>query len=351
MLTFPAARLCAIGQQIFLASGAPPDIAGRVATALVDANLAGHDSHGVQHIPNYVRSVQDGLIVPDARPEAVRESPTTALVAGRWGFGHVAAEAATRIAIAKAQAQDVAVVGLVECNHIGRLGEYATMAAEAGVVALIAAGGFAEPPSKAQVVPFGGRQRALGTNPLAVGFPGGELPPPFLDFATSAIAAGKIALARSKGEALPPGCILDEEGRPSTDPEDYDRGGMLLPFGGHKGYALAVAVELLGRVLTGADAYASEQRGGPTFAHSGTCILAVRADVFQPGQRFGETVDATLRRLKEVPPAPGVPEVLFPGEPEWRTRAARLRDGIPLPESTWAAIQETASSVGLTSLA
>lgn len=345
VLTLTAERLRGVAEAIFRAAGAPEDIAARVAEALVEANLTGHDSHGVQHIANYVRSVREGLIVPDARPEVLEETPTTALVAGRWGFGHVAAAFGTRLAIRKAREQRVAAVAIVECNHIGRVGEYAAMAAREGVVALIAAGGFAEPPSRGQAAPYGGAQPALGTNPIALGFPAGEREPPFLDFATTTVAAGKIALARARGERLPPGCALDSDGRPTTDPEDYYRGGMLLPFGGHKGYALAVAVELLGRALTGADAYASDKHGGPIFAHSGVCILAVDGGAFQPRARFGVTVDATLRRLKAVPPAEGFREVLVPGDPEWRSREARLRDGIPVPEATWAAIRDTARSL------
>src|SRR6185437_11094282 len=154
-------------------------------------------------------------------PSVIRQTAVTALVDGHWSFGQVSAAYATQIAIDKAKKSGVSMVGVVRCNHIGRLGEYSTMASDAGV------------------------------------------------------AAGKIEVARAKKAPLPPGSIVDREGRPTTDPEDYYKGGALLPFGGHKGYALSVMVEFLGRVMTGADAYAEGTRGGPVDGHSGTLILAM----------------------------------------------------------------------------
>ena len=338
-------RLRELGEAVFRAAGASTENAARVTEALVDANLAGHDSHGVQHIPNYVRSIQEGLIVADARPTILRETPVTALVGGGWTFGQVAAEFATRCAIAKAKQAGMAAVGVVQVNHVGRLGEYAEIAARDGIVAIVAAGGFAE--ERGQAVPFGGARAALGTNPIAMGFPTGRGEPMFLDFATTSVAAGKIAVARAKGERLPEGAIVDRDGRATTDPNAYFEGGALLPFGGHKGYALSMAVEFLGRVVTGSESFATEGRGGPFFARSGTMILAFDPGAFGPVEAYRERADATIGRIKAVPPAAGFREVLVPGEPEQRARRERQRDGVPVPPSTWAAIRDCAISLGV----
>jgi LDH2 family malate/lactate/ureidoglycolate dehydrogenase len=345
MALFRSERLRELGEAVFRAAGASPENALRVTEALVDANLAGHDSHGVQHIPGYVRSIKEGLIVADARPTVRRETPVTALVAGGWTFGQVTAEYATRCAVAKAQRVGMAAVGVVEVNHVGRLGEYAEIAAREGIVAIVAAGGFAE--ERGQAVPFGGARAALGTNPIAMGFPTGRGEPMFLDFATTSVAAGKIAVARAKGEPLPEGAIVDREGRPTTDPNAYFEGGALLPFGGHKGYALSMAVEFLGRVVTGSEGFAVEGRGGPFFARSGTMIVALDPGAFGPVEAYRQRADAAIGRIKAVPPAAGFAEVLVPGEPEQRARLKRRREGVPLPDATWAAIRDCAVSLGL----
>jgi LDH2 family malate/lactate/ureidoglycolate dehydrogenase len=277
----------------------------------------------------------------------VRETDVSALLDGGWAFGQLTAERATQVAIDKARAHGIAVVGAVRCNHIGRLGEWAEMGAAQGMIVFLAAGGLAG--HRPHVAPFGGRSGALGTNPLAFGFPGGsdEIPVLLADFATSAVAAGKIMVARAKGVPLPAGNIQDSEGRPTTRPEDYVNGGTLLPFGGHKGYGLSVVVELLGRVLTGSGAYAEDGRGGDVYGQSGTLVLALDPGLFRDRADYARDVDATLRGIKAVPPAPGVEEVLLPGEPERRARAERERNGVAVEEATLEAIREVARSVGV----
>lgn len=334
-----------ISQEIFEAIGSPSDIAVRVAAALVDANLAGHDSHGVIRIPQYVNAIKNGEVVPDARPAIVRETGVTVLVDGHWAFGQVSAAFATRLAIVKAKAEGISMAGIVRCNHIGRLGEYSTMAAEAGVALMVLAGGFGGRGQSA--VPFGGAQKLFGTNPISVGIPAGDEPGVLVDFATTSVAAGKIEVARSKKTPLPPGSIVDKDGNPTTDPEDYYRGGALLPFGGHKGYALSVMVEFLGRVMTGADAYAEGGRGGPVYGHSGTLVVAMNPTVFSPPEQYSREADATIRRIKAVPPAPGSSGVLVPGEPEAMARAERRANGIPVPEDTWEKIHQVAAELGV----
>lgn len=339
MPTFQAEALQRCATTIFAAAGAPAAAAAEVAEILVESNLVGHDSHGVMQVPTYVQRIRDGRINPRGQPQVLEETPSSALVSGNWTFGQVAAAFATRLAIAKARQTRVAVVSVVQCDHIGRLGEYAERAAREGMIGFVAAGkGYPE----GRVAPFGGAGAGpLGTNPLAFAFPGGRYPRVLVDFATSTIAANKIAVARTKGERLPPGCIIDAQGRPSTDPADYLNGGALLPMAGHKGYGLAVAAELLSNVFTASDAHPGPGRPGGAF------ILVMDAAAFRPLADFQQAADRLAERLKAVPPAPGFEEVLLPGEPELRTKERRQREGIPLPETTWQAIVETGASLGV----
>jgi LDH2 family malate/lactate/ureidoglycolate dehydrogenase len=167
------------------------------------------------------------------------------------------------------------------------------------------------------------------------------------DFATTAVAGMKVNNARLRHAALPPGCIIDNQGRPSTNPQDFYNGGAFLPFGGHKGYALMVAVEFLGGLFSGADAFAEAPRGGGNFGHQGVTIIAFRADLFQPLPEFRQHVDDLAQRLRATPPAPGFTEVLMPGDPENRARAARRRAGIPIPDDIWQSLTAAASALSV----
>ena len=332
-------------RKIFLTVGADERNAGGVAEHLVLANLSGVDTHGIWHVPRYVEAVKAGEIVPTAWPERVRESSTSALVAGGWTFGHVTARYAMEVAMEKATEHGVAVVGMLQTHHIGRLGHYVEMAAAKGLISMVWAGGYGE--EEPIAVPYGGRERVLHTNPIAMSFPVGEAPPMMFDFATTAVAGVKVVNAHRRGEQLPPGAIVDKEGEVSTDPNDVFDGGGHVPFGAHKGYALMMAAEYLGRIFTGANAFAEAGRGGPIVRHQGVTMIALRADLFQPMEAYSERADEMARRVRAVPPAPGFKEVLAPGDPEARTRAARRRDGIPIADDIWESIVEVAASLGL----
>lgn len=338
MPTIAVEQLRDLSEAVFQAAGASPTNAARVTAAMLSANLAGHDSHGVQHIPHYVGAIEQGVLDPRAEPAVLSETPATALVTGNWTFGHVGAAFATRLAIAKARPHHIAAVSLVQSHHIGRLGEYAEMGLAEGMIVIILAGFGHKHPN---VAPFGGRQALLATNPLAIGLPAGAEPGMVLDFATSAIAAGKVSVAGAKGEQLPPGILIDREGRPTTDPAALAAGGALLPFGGHKGFALALAIELLGRVLAGGEAHAVPGRGD-IYEESGTLVIALDPATFRPAADYDAAAADLLRRTRATPPATGVDAVMVPGEPERRTRATREPGGIPLPAATWQAIGEVA---------
>lgn len=343
MIVRTAEQLTDLIREILRAAGTNDRNANRVAEALVSSHLAGVDTHGLWNLPRYVADIQAGLIAPAAQPAILHETPASALLTGNWTFGHVAAKFAMDVAIQKAERQGVAAVGVVQLHHIGRVGEYAEMAAARGLISLIAASGFAE--EAARCAPHGGRGRVLDTNPLAMGFPAGSEPPMMFDYATTAVSGVKVALARDRNESLPPGCIIDKSGNPTVDPNDFFAGGAYLPFGGHKGYALMMAVEFLGRVLTGSDDFVDPDRGGPTFRHQGTTMLVFRADLFRPATDYADQAAEMVRRVRAVPPAPGVAAVLVPGDLEARARVARQQDGIPIPDDIWKSIEDLATSL------
>ena len=291
-----------------------------------------------------MRDIRDGYLVPTAVPEIVSETTATALVTGNWTFGFVAAKYAMELAIQKTGKQGVSVVGIVRCGHIGRLGEYSEMAAAEGMVSMVWAGGYSE--DQQTTMPYGGLKPILHTNPLSMGFPAGDEVPMILDFATTGVSGSKVVQARDRGEKLPSGNIVDKDGNPTTNPDEFFNGGGHLPFGGHKGYAIMLAVETLGRILTGSDSYAEIHRGGLYNRHQGITIVVVKADVFQPLGDFTTRVDDLERRMRAVPPAPGFKEVLVPGDLESRSREAR-RDGIPVPDDVWKVLTDLATEVGV----
>ena len=316
---------------IYLAEGAPEDEARTVASHQVKANLVGHDSHGVILVPTYVDRIHKGHIVPGAPFEVVAESPATARIDGHWGFGFVVTEKAMQMAIEKARVHNVAAVTVSYQSHIGRLGDYPTMAAAEGMIGLITADSGAGPKA---VAPFGGRERRLGTNPICIGVPSDLEGTLLLDMATSAVAQGKISLAHNRKEAIPGSWVVDKDGNPTTDPDDYFQGGAILPVGadqGHKGYGLSFMVEMFSGILTGLGFGID-----PQARHNDGCFIAVfKVEAFRPLAEFKKEVTEFARFVKDTPPAKGFTEVLYPGEIEWRTERERLRDGVYVEDETW----------------
>jgi len=339
-----ATELRTVTERIFQGAGAPEDLAREMGEALVGANLAGHDSHGVIRIPAYINLIKNGGLKPDARPTVIEETATTALVDGNWTFGHVAARYATDVAIKKAKQSKTAIVSIVRCNHIGRLGQWASQAAAQDVIAMVMVGGGGGSPGRGgrgSAAPFGGAEGAFSTNPISIGMPGGETPDMLIDFATTVVAEGKIQVARAKGAELPPGCILDKNGRPSVNPHDFYDGGVLLPFGGHKGYALAMFVEMMCGAFTPGASHNGEGRPG------GAVVWAVDAYAFEKKGEYENQADFVLQRVKKIRPAEGFKEVLLPGEPELNSARERMKDGIPVADATWTQIVDAGKSVGV----
>jgi LDH2 family malate/lactate/ureidoglycolate dehydrogenase len=337
-----AEDLTAFVTAVYEAAGTPAEHARIVAAHQVGANLAGHDSHGVVLLPTYVDRIDRGHIVPAARPEIVQESPATLAVNGKWGFGPVISEWTMERLIAKARATRIAGGTVREQSHVGRLADYPLMATRAGFIGVMMADSGQ---SAKAVAPFGGREARLGTNPLCIAFPSDLPGPVFIDMATSAVAAGKLNLARARQKPIPLGWLLDKDGKPTTDPSAQLEGGVMLPLGGpegHKGYGLSFAVETLAAVLPGLG-FGVDPNGRH---NDGTFMLVVDPGAFSPTD-FKDDVEAFVRYLKATPPAEGFDEVLYPGEIEHRTEERRRREGIPIEQATWDNLTKIAARFGI----
>src|ERR671939_1001312 len=339
----PAEQLERIGNELLIAAGTPPEEAAIVMRHSIDANLAGHDSHGIIQIPTYIDRIGVGHIVPGAPWTIVQESATTTVIDGHWGFGYTVSERAMQLTIDKAAKANVAATTVFRQGHIGRLASYTLMAAEADMIGLITAASGRSPK---QVAPFGGRAARLGTNPISIAVPS-DLPGPlFLDMATSAVAAGKIQLAVARGDPVPIGWIVDRDGKPSTDPAQLRQGGALLPLGvteGYKGTGLSVIVEILCGLLTGLG-FGIDPEG----RHNDGCFLACfNVAAFRPVAEFKAQVAEFARYLKATPPAQGSPGVLYPGEPEYLREQERRQSGIEVEDTTWQKLESLAEGYGL----
>jgi hydroxycarboxylate dehydrogenase B len=337
MATVSLSDLNRITQELIEAVGTSPENAAIVTRVLVGAHLTGHDSHGLQHLPRYLEETEKGEIVADADPTVIEETASTARVRGNWGWGHVTADFVAELAVKKALDTGVALVSAVECNHIGRLGDYVEQAAAKDCIGLFMSGGNAE--ELATAAPFGGARAVLSPNPVAIAFPSDPDQPVVLDIATTIAAGGKIALAKAKGQDIPSGWIIDNAGRPSTKPQDYYDGGAILPFGEHKGFGFMVAAEIWGRILSGADEFSETPHGGTHFRHCGISFLAVSAGLFSDNGSFRSRTSELAKRVRAVPPQDGFDRVRMPGDVEHDTRVARDAAGsIEIPDDTWSQI-------------
>jgi LDH2 family malate/lactate/ureidoglycolate dehydrogenase len=321
------------------AVGTPDDLAAVVADGLHGANLAGHDSHGVVRLPMYVRDARDGKIHPTTRAEVVRRRGATACVSARRGWGQPAARLAAQTAAEIAGEQGVGAVILQDSPHVGRMADYVELIAARGQL------GMTVTNARPNVAPFGGRVRRLGTDPIAFAIPrGGGRPPIVVDLATSVRAEGKVRVARAAGRTVPPGTLIDSEGRPSVNPDDYYNGGALLPAEGHKGYALAVAIEGLGGILSGMGPAMLPAYGDG----NGMFVMALEIEAFISVEQYMRQVEEMAQALESTPTAPGVEEVLLPGQPELLSSERRRREGIPIAEATMAELRELAAELGAT---
>jgi uncharacterized oxidoreductase len=326
--------------EIFLRCGAPLEEARLVADHLVDANLCGVDSHGIIRIPQYVKDVQRGDIRPGAEIRREQETPISAVVDCGWNFGLAAAARAADIAIEKAKNSRVALVVTRHCNHAGRLGYYVERIARAGYWAL----GFCSSPLHGHfVVPWGGKDGRLSTNPFAYSIPMPDRPPMVADFSTAQAPEGKIRLYKNRRQKLPKGWIVDAHGQPSTSPLDFygpPQGGI-LPFGGalgYRGYSLGLLVELMGSILAGCSPIEDRPGNGVAFMLFDPSLVAnedmLRANLIQ-----------LATYIKSSRPVQDGGEVLLPGEPEQRMRERNLAEGFEVDPATWSSVLEIAANL------
>ena len=320
------------------ALGTPPDIATEVGRHLVGANLAGHDSQGVRRLPEYVGSIDGGLLEPSARPTLVRETAVSAVIDGQRGFGHFAAAAAIDWAIGRAEGQGVAMVALGGASHVGRLAHYTERAVAHKLIGLVTTG--AAGPGIGAMPLHGGRTPFLATNPWSIAVPGRGRNFVY-DAASSTVAGGRVLVAQASGAALPPDSLRTRDGGPTADPAAFSTGGMLWPLGGaalgYKGSGLALAAALVGGLaMLGAPSPSTEGR------MEGAFFLVVDPASFGDADRYLTLVESTLDAAAAAPSALGCERVLVPGERSRRTAAMRSQAGIPLPETTWAELRRLA---------
>ncbi len=322
---------------LLCAGGASDENAQIVSSHMAGANLAGHDSHGLIRTMQYLKDINIGRIDPKARPEIVKETSSTAHINGNAAFGQVAATIGTELAIEKARESGISLVALSNLDHTGRIGTYPEMASREGMAAIMCTG-YGADERVSSVAPFGGREGRMGTNPLSMSFPYKPDAPILLDFATSMTAEGKLRVARAKGVELPDYWVLDKDGVPSRDPNDYYDGGVILPLGGltggHKGHSLNFLVTLLGVVIgeLGFD-------GRKEIGHrNGTSIIVIDLNAMAPSETVNFKVNEIVEYVKSSPPLEGSRGVLYPGEIEAETRRDRKANGIPVDETTWSQI-------------
>jgi hydroxycarboxylate dehydrogenase B len=341
---FTAAQLEASASRIFTALGSSPQEAQCVAQNLVEANLRGHDSHGVGMVPRYTDAFLEGGVKANATVSTILDTGPLLTVNGNAGYGQVIGRDATNMAIERAKQHGVCLMGLANAHHIGRIGHWAEQAAAAGLVSVHFVNVLALP----AVAPWGGRDARHGTNPFCVGVPRpGAAGPIILDFATSRIAQGKVRVAHNKGEKLPLGILLDGQGNPTTDPRWLvaDRLGAILPFGEHKGSGLALVCELLGGALAGG-LTAHIPNNGRKAVINGMLSIVIDPTKLGTAANLYAELEAFVAWHTASPAMEGTEKVLIAGDPERATREMRLRDGIPVDEATWNEILEAARKAG-----
>lgn len=347
-LTIKAPELEARVAAILRKAGSSAEEAQAVAANLVLANLSGHDSHGVGMVPRYVDAVLEGGLKPNTSARVTLDTGALLALDGQRGYGQVVGVQAMELAIARAKQVGSCIMALGQAHHLGRIGHFAEMAVAQGLVSIH----FVNVLSRPVVAPWHGGDGRFGTNPCCIGVPLEGREPFVLDFATSRVAQGKMRVAHNAGKRAEPGTLIDEDGRPTTDPGvvvvPQPKGGFgaLMTFGEHKGYGLAVACELLGGALTGGGTWHRPAD------HARSVYNGMLAIVIDP-QRLG-TADTFTREaldfvdwLKKSPPGAGTDGVLLAGDPERKAREERRRDGIAIDAATWAEIGAAAAKVGL----
>ncbi|WP_076998218.1 malate/lactate/ureidoglycolate dehydrogenase [Variovorax sp. KK3] len=333
---------------IIAGTGSTPAEAQQVADNLVLANLSGHDSHGVGMVPRYVEAAAEGGLKPNAAVKINLDAGPMLSLDGQRGYGQIVGVQAMELAIERAKQHGTCVLSLANAHHLGRIGHFAEMATAQGLVAMH----FVNVLSRPVVAPWGGGDGRFGTNPCCIGIPIQGEQPFVLDYATSRVAQGKMRVAHNKGERVPPGYLIDEQGAPTDDPgvvvvpQGNGLFGALMTFGEHKGYGMAVACELLGGALTGSGTWHRPADNARTVLNG---MLAIVIDPARLGTQvaFEQEARAFVDWLRQSPPGQGFEGVQIAGEPERKARAAREREGIWIDDATWGEIVAAGAKVGV----
>jgi len=337
-----AERLIEFAAAVYAGAGMPGADARLVADTLVQADLWGHQSHGVLRLGWYLDRIRNKVMKPVTTPEFVVDAGAIAVIDGHDGVGHVLTMLATREAVRRARAHGVGVVGVRTSNHFGTCMYYTLTGAREGCVTLLTSNGG---PAMA---PWGGRKKIIGTNPWSVAAPAGQRAPFVVDMANTGVARGKIYLARNKHMPIPLGWAINAAGAPTTDPQEAIDG-IILPMAEHKGYAIALMVDLLSGVLTGSGFLSAVHSPYQTAEKSncGHLMIALDIEAFQPLAQFHSRMERFIGEIKAVPLARGFDEVFYPGEIEANNNARNRKEGIPFPEDTLADLRRIARETGL----
>lgn len=343
MPTISPTTLTDFATSLLAAGGAPDAEARTVGQSLVSANLRGYESHGVMRTPFYIGMMQRGETIPTAALEILNESPTRLVADANWGFGRVQAGRLLDSLIEKANDQGMGIGTLLHSSHIGRLGEYCEIAAEQGLVSMLMVNTHG---AVSRVAPPGGSAPRLGTNPMALGVPHQETPL-ILDFSTSATAEGKVRVKQIAGEACPDGWLIDNQGNPTTDPNDLytDPPGAIVPMGGdqaYKGFGLSLMIDIFSGALSGG-LCARETPETP----KGNCVfmMILAPQHFGGTAHFAREVEGLASYVRACPRCDGVEEILLPGDPERKVMRARAAEGIVLDEGNWQQLTELAEKL------
>lgn len=340
MPNFTVDALRNIANRVLTAAGVPAHDADVVSLELSEANAVGHDSHGVMRLVQYIQMIDDGYVKLGTKIETVRSGGAFTVLDANFNFGQVAATLAVQKGIEQARSAGTSTVMIRNCNHVGRLGSYSKKAAEAGFTSSMAVNA----PGPGGVAPYGGIEKRLGTNPISMSAPWGDSAI-VLDMTTSASAEGKVRVALQKGDQVPEGWIIDSEGHPTTDPAKFYDGGALLPLGGplaFKGYGMSVMIDVFGGMLSGSGICRTDLPRGA----NGVWMYFVDVEQFMDRSEYDSLMEKYIESLKGCRRAPGVDEILLPGEIESRREAQRRAEGVEIPDETWRQITEVADRLG-----
>ena len=332
--------------QAYMKAGVPAAEAEIVADLLARSDLRGVETHGVMRLPIYIQRLQKGYVRAVCKITTVKEKGSTAFLQAHGSMGHVVAHKAMEITIQKAAEHGIGWVSVKDSGHFGVAGLFSMMALKKDFI------GYTVSNTAPMMAPYGGRERIIGNNPLSFAFPADKYLPIVLDLSCSVVSSGKLILCRKKGERIPLGWAYDKDGLPTEDPyEGYEGGGSLAPIGGYKGYGMVLTHEMLTSVLTGGkwtqhikSLYEEDKTGIQGTCHS---FMAIDPECFTGREKFKKDMDCYIKSIKESGKAKNVTEILMPGEPEYRTEAKRLKEGIPLESTTLQELVALGKSLGV----